>query len=76
MDAWDRTAHVLWMQAEVNRDKSKRPQPFTVADFHPGANAEERSSTKIPLTQDVFRARAIAWFKKKGLPVPAKLLSD
>jgi len=34
-DQWDHTAALLAAQAEVNRDRKKRPKPFTPDDFHP-----------------------------------------
>lgn len=34
-DAWDRTAAVMALIAEVNRDRKRRPRPYTPADFHP-----------------------------------------
>ena len=34
---WSRTSHVLAMMANANRDREKKPEPFTPADFDPYA---------------------------------------
>jgi len=33
--AWDATANLMWILAEVNRDREEHPEPYTPADFHP-----------------------------------------
>ena len=34
-DQWSHTAAALAMTANVHRDRKKKSQPFTPADFHP-----------------------------------------
>ena len=33
--AWERTSHVMWLLAEINRNSKEQSEPFTPADFHP-----------------------------------------
>ena len=32
---WEHTSHLLWIHAEMNRDKKKRSKPFEPSDFSP-----------------------------------------
>lgn len=43
-DAWSRTAAILSMLANANRDPQKRRQPFRPSDFNP----YERQKTSAP----------------------------
>lgn len=72
---WDLVAASLWLVAEVNRDRKRRPRPFTPADFHPetAGGKQAAASNRTRLTPGVFRAQARAWFESRGLPIPEKL---
>jgi hypothetical protein len=32
---WDHTAMLVWITAEVNRDRKKRSRPYKPSDFYP-----------------------------------------
>jgi hypothetical protein len=57
--AWDHTSAILWIQAEINRDKKKRSRPFRPEDFHPLRGRKVKEDIRIekaPITvlRDVF----------------------
>ena len=66
-DAWDRTAALLAMLANVNRDDSKRSQPFSPADFHPlpddtirpAKTKPQEPQMKISELRGMFRAMGV-----------------
>jgi hypothetical protein len=34
-DAWDHTANLMALTANINRDPKQRREPFTAGEFHP-----------------------------------------
>ena len=48
-DLWSHTAALLAMSANVHRDRKKKPQPFSPADFHPLASSKGGSKPKVGL---------------------------
>ncbi len=53
---WARTASIMAVIAEVNRDKKKRPAPFTANDFNPTV---ERKKPKVVQHKDLSVLRDI-----------------
>jgi len=54
-DAWNRTSHVLWILAEINRDPAKRARPFEPQTFNPYADEDrppDSAKPGIPITAD------------------------
>lgn len=48
--AWSRTAHIVAMIANVNRNAKRRPSPFEPDDFNPFAASRKRQREKpMPL---------------------------
>lgn len=53
---WNHTAALMAMQAELSRDRKKRKEPFTPADFHPwGAEARRVKAKKDMLPLSAMR---------------------
>ena len=50
-DAWNHTASVMALLANVNRDP-KKGRPFKPADFHPSPSKKAKRKKGIPLTVD------------------------
>ena len=48
-DQWSHTSAVLAMTANIHRDRKKKSQPFTPADFHPLA-ARKRPAPKVDVS--------------------------
>ena len=48
-EAWNHTASVLCLLANVNRDPKKRPKAFQPADFHPYGGPRQKQG--VPLTR-------------------------
>jgi hypothetical protein len=55
--AWEHTAHLLWIQAELNRNPKKRTRPYRPMDFNPFAakRRARRTVTVEQLTEDMMR---------------------
>ena len=58
-EAWYHTALLVTMQAEMNRDRKQRSQPFTEADFHPDGRvayggATERRAPPLTAADDAM----------------------
>lgn len=62
--AWERTAALMAMIANVNRDPKKKSTPYTPQDFfkRPGAKSLPRG---VPLTGDAFRSMKSAFITKR-----------
>ena len=62
-DQWDRTAAILCITANVNRDERKKPSPWKPSDFHP---METRSTPEgILLTAETMPLLRAAFTGKK-----------
>ena len=44
---WMRTAHVLCMMANINRDEKKKKTPFKPSDFMPFKNIDKTNNAKV-----------------------------
>lgn len=75
---WDRAASFVWVIAEVNRDRVKRPQPYLPSDFHPLRKAAkaEADPGKRSLSRATFRAEARKHYERTGQPIPPELMED
>lgn len=63
---WSRTASVMWVLAEINRDPKRRRQPWTPDDFNPYSEAPRRKPAAVSverLTDEIMR---IAERRSKG----------
>lgn len=47
---WNQTAELLWITAELNRDRKKRPTPFHPRDFHPLMRRKGSDVIKVPIS--------------------------
>ncbi len=54
---WEHTSHVMWLHAELNRDKKKKPTAFKPEEFNP--YAKKRRKPK-PMKADFSVLRALA----------------
>lgn len=45
---WQHTGHLLWMQAELNRDRKKTPRAYTPQDFMPVGMQRKPSKKDLP----------------------------
>lgn len=50
--AWDHTAGLMALMANLNRDPKRRPQPYQPDDFHP--LIAKRKTTGVKLTKASF----------------------
>jgi len=69
---------LVWVVAEVKRDREKRPQPYLPTDFHPLRKAEkaEAEPNKRSLSKALFRAEARKHYERTGQPIPPELQED
>jgi hypothetical protein len=52
---WARTASIMSLLANINRDAKKKPTPFTPADFMPGEKPKPvRVIVPLTVLRDVF----------------------
>lgn len=72
---WDQTAAVMWLLAEINRDRKRHPSPFPLSKFNPMV-ARQPDEGRRKLTRQAFREQARAWYQKQGLPLPDKLRNE
>ena len=76
-EAWQHTAWIVCMIANVNRDAKKRPRPFSPDDFNPMAEGSKKSGgdaiviTKenVGLLREAFGAIGLGRRKKQTEPV-------
>ncbi len=59
-------AMVCSLLANINRDESKRKEPFTVADFMPGEKTEPTIQQKLAVQRDQWR-RTTAHIRSLGV---------
>lgn len=54
---WGQTSAVLWLMAEMNRDRKKRPSPYKMSDFDPTYRKPKQSNlpkADIRMLKDLF----------------------
>jgi hypothetical protein len=56
-EAWTHTARVMALIAEIHRDKTKRKNPFTAADFDP--TKPKPKPVPMTATEQVMKLRAM-----------------
>lgn len=45
--AWNHTADLLCLLANIHRDRESRPDPFGRSDFHPYAEGADQNATDV-----------------------------
>jgi hypothetical protein len=48
---WDHTSALIWITAEINRDRKKRPTPYSPADFHRHLLGSKRDRAHVSVEQ-------------------------
>tara|TARA_R100000773_G_scaffold18445_1_gene16695 strand:- start:9293 stop:9547 length:255 start_codon:yes stop_codon:yes gene_type:complete len=50
-----RSAQICWMEAEMNRDKKKRPRPYKIEDFLLDPDDDTRKEKKVNLRKKALQ---------------------
>lgn len=65
-EAWQHTAWIACVIAEVNRDRKKRPTPFTPDDFNPMVPKRAKSGNILVTRENIGDLKAAFDSLQKG----------